>query len=506
MIKYLQLPTCKLAEFISSSDTSFTVSGFMYNDGVTPVATTDIGDICFATLEPKTAREELISFTIDSVTAAGVATITATRGLLQKSPYTTGGATFDHQNGSDLVISNNPGLFNQLTAKDNPEVITEQWTFPEPTANNSPATKAYADSLSILGGAEATNTTRGNVMLSESPALTIGTATVSIATPAVVSFVAHGLVEGDSIKLTTTGALPTGLTAGNTYFVMATGLTVNEFQVSATLGGAAIDTSGTQSGTHTLTRWTPVALKGTAKTVQFINAITGMISMYASATPPAGFLLCNGQAVSRTTYADLFSVISTTYGVGDGATTFNVPDLASRFPLGYSATAPTKVFTFASRSSNVITVTGGDNHAQSELQTGQAVVYTSSGSVITGLTSGSTYYLIRTAYNTFSLATSVDLANHGSAITLSSDGSGTQLFTVTYSARPIAQKGGTETDTTVPSHHHNLPVNGYLATGAGESGWSSASSRAFYNYTFPIGSNTPNNMPLFTVVNYIIKT
>jgi hypothetical protein len=272
MIKYIQLPTCKLAEFASSASTSFTVSGFLYNDGVTPVATTDIGDICYATLEPKTAREELISFTIDSVTAAGVATITATRGLLQASPYTTGGATFDHQNGSDLVISNNPGLFNQLTAKDNPEVITEQWTFPEPTANNSPATKAYADGLVITGGAEATNTTRGNVLLSESPALTIGTCTISIATPAVISFVAHGLVEGDSIKLTTTGALPTGLTAGNTYFVMATGLTANTFQVSATLGGVAINTSGTQSGSHTLTRWTPIAI---AETPSLAAAIGG---------------------------------------------------------------------------------------------------------------------------------------------------------------------------------------------------------------------------------------
>lgn len=272
MIKYLQLPTCKLAEFADASATSFTVSGFIYNDGATPVATTDIGDICYATLEPKTAREELISFTIDSVTAEGVATITAVRGLLQKSPYGVGGAAFDHQNGSDLVISNNPGLFNQLTAKDNPEVITEQWSFPEPTTNTSPVTKAYADGLVIMGGAEATDNTRGNVMLSESPAVAIGTCTISVATPAVISFVAHGLVAGDSIKLTTTGALPTGLTAATTYFVIATGLTANTFQVSETLSGSAINTTGTQSGIHTLTRWTPVALKSTSN---LVGALSG---------------------------------------------------------------------------------------------------------------------------------------------------------------------------------------------------------------------------------------
>lgn len=48
---------------------------------------------------------------------------------------------------------------------------------------------------------------------------------------------------------------------------------------------------------------------------------------------PTGWLLCNGQAVSRTTYANLYAALSTTYGVGDGVTTFNVPDLRGRLPL-----------------------------------------------------------------------------------------------------------------------------------------------------------------------------
>lgn len=260
MIKYLQLPTCKLAEFASNVQTTFTVSGFLLNDKVTPVAPADIGDICYATLEPKTVREELISFTITSVTAAGVATIVATRGLSQKSPYGAGGASFDHQNGSAFVISNNPGLFNQLTAKDNAEVITAQWSFPAPTLINSPVTKAYADALVINGGADATNLTRGVSLLSASPAIAIGTATITIATPAVISFVGHGLIAGDTVKFTTTIALPTGLVAGTSYYVIAAGLTANTFQVAATIGGAAINTSGTQSGVHTLTKWTPIAV------------------------------------------------------------------------------------------------------------------------------------------------------------------------------------------------------------------------------------------------------
>ena len=52
---------------------------------------------------------------------------------------------------------------------------------------------------------------------------------------------------------------------------------------------------------------------------------TGGIIIWHSTTPPTGWLLCNAAAVSRTTYVTLFAVIGTTYGVGDGSTTFNLP-------------------------------------------------------------------------------------------------------------------------------------------------------------------------------------
>lgn len=56
----------------------------------------------------------------------------------------------------------------------------------------------------------------------------------------------------------------------------------------------------------------------------------GVILPYSGATTPAGYLLCYGQAVSRTTYSDLFAAIGTAHGTGDGSTTFNVPDLRGR--------------------------------------------------------------------------------------------------------------------------------------------------------------------------------
>lgn len=61
---------------------------------------------------------------------------------------------------------------------------------------------------------------------------------------------------------------------------------------------------------------------------------TGVIEAYGGTTAPAGYLLCDGSAVSRTTYANLFAIIGTAYGAGDLSTTFNVPDLRGRVPLG----------------------------------------------------------------------------------------------------------------------------------------------------------------------------
>lgn len=58
----------------------------------------------------------------------------------------------------------------------------------------------------------------------------------------------------------------------------------------------------------------------------------------ASATVPTGYLLCNGQLVSRTTYAALFAAIGVVYGAGDGTTTFGIPNFQDRFPIGASET------------------------------------------------------------------------------------------------------------------------------------------------------------------------
>jgi microcystin-dependent protein len=71
---------------------------------------------------------------------------------------------------------------------------------------------------------------------------------------------------------------------------------------------------------------------------------------FAGSSAPSGWLLCYGQAVSRTTYADLWAALDTTYGAGDGSTTFNLPDLRGRAAVGkdnMGGGAPAGRITFA---------------------------------------------------------------------------------------------------------------------------------------------------------------
>jgi len=79
------------------------------------------------------------------------------------------------------------------------------------------------------------------------------TATVTIATPGVVTLTGHGLSADDVVFFTTTGALPTGLAVNTSYFVVEI-VSPDSFKVSLTKGGTAIDTTGTQSGVHTAWR------------------------------------------------------------------------------------------------------------------------------------------------------------------------------------------------------------------------------------------------------------
>jgi len=96
--------------------------------------------------------------------------------------------------------------------------------------------------------------------------------TISIAAPGVVTWTGHGLSVNDTIRFTTTGALPTGLAINTTYYVK-TVLSANTFTVSTSLGGAAVTTSGTQSGTQTALVWYGVPVVAVANTAVTLASV-----------------------------------------------------------------------------------------------------------------------------------------------------------------------------------------------------------------------------------------
>ena len=132
---------------------------------------------------------------------------------------------------------------------------------------------------------------------------------------------------GTAIENVTVGEIGSGdsVTLPDDYGV-AIYAAANVFTSRTLTAGAGISiTNGTGvSGNPTITSTSPP---------------TGSIVGYGAAAAPTGWLLCDGSVVSRTTYAALYAVIGTTWGVGDGSTTFNVPDSKGRFPIGYGTGA-----------------------------------------------------------------------------------------------------------------------------------------------------------------------
>lgn len=151
--------------------------------------------------------------------------------------------------------------------------------------------------------------------------------TITIASPGVVTLANHGLVAGDMVVFSTTSSLPTGITAGTQYFVTSVGLTANTFHISTSSGGADVNTSGSQSGVQTLVGSLPTGV--TANTIYYV--ISGGLTTNAfefSATK-------GGSAVNTSgTQSGVQTLLRSPFGLGDGSTTFNVPDLRQRTPTG----------------------------------------------------------------------------------------------------------------------------------------------------------------------------
>lgn len=288
LFKIPQSPQTYLYSSIGSSDTSIRLTPFPQDlDGNNLTMSGAFGTFGTATIDPKVAGyEEIIGFTGIVDNGDGTCTLTGvTRDLQSTYPYTGTGTGKQHGSNATVVFGINPQTLNQFPSKNNDETINGQWAFPTPTSPQSAVNKAYADALAFNGAGPATTTSFGLVKISTTSGTTLGTCSITIASPAVITLNSHGLIAGDMVRFSTTGALPTGIVAGTTYFVVAT-VTTNTFSIAATAGGTAIVTTGSQSGTQTLIRMTPIAISDTDTRIPTANMIAALagVSGVASAT------------------------------------------------------------------------------------------------------------------------------------------------------------------------------------------------------------------------------
>lgn len=232
----------------------------------------------------------------------------------------------------------------------------------------------------------------------------------------------------------------------------------------------------------------------------------GAVVPYAGAAAPSGFLLCDGSSLVRATYPDLFTAIGTTFGSVDGSH-FTLPDMRGRTPVGVGSN--TFTFTFASTDVNTttdqITVT-----ANSELITGRKVQLTTSGTLPTGLSLATDYFVIVVDSTHIKLASNLANAIAGTQIDITGAGSGTNTATHTGTARVLAEHGGEQshatTTTEMPAHSHTYS-GAASNTGTGTTPAVGNNPPTWTGNTANTGGSTSHNiMQPYLSLNYIIKT
>ena len=197
----------------------------------------------------------------------------------------------------------------------------------------------------------------------------------------------------------------------------------------------------------------------------------GAIIMFGAAAAPTDWVLCQGQAINRTTFADLFAVIGTTFGVGDGSTTFNVPDLKERVPVG----ADTGDYDLGD--------TGGEEtHV---LVIAEVAAHTHTG--------------VSHSHSPGSLATSSS-GSHGHDLNVRNapETSVTHGHT-NFNSRIASASGAVGTDITnttasIDTGNHTHPITGVVSPGGTGAGGSAGSNAAH------------ENRPPFLALHFIIKT
>jgi microcystin-dependent protein len=300
----------------ASTTEEITVSSVTTKDSHT-LTSDDVGDfICFH-INPGASNDELVCCT------GGITSTTfndCTRGYNFYDGSTSSSNAKSHSPGETVIISNDDIWLNtQFPGVVDDETITGSWTFASSTAA---ATKLY------FGGEGAYifyNPTTNNLGFASS---TGGTEFAFGQGGTIFTAIAPITLTGGELKLATSSTESALIfNASNQLIVNAGyGLTINsEGELIIATSTDNFDFTGTVSLPATTTQ--QFSAKGSLVPV-------GTILMYVATSTADGWLLCDGSAISRSDFSELYAIIGTKYGHGDGSTTFNLPDMRQRVPMG----------------------------------------------------------------------------------------------------------------------------------------------------------------------------
>jgi microcystin-dependent protein len=223
---------------------------------------------------------------------------------------------------------------NKITGLANGSASTDAAAFGQITAANAGALALTGGTMSgaiAMGGSKITGLANGSdpsdaVAYGQISGLVTGVSSVFSRTGAVTA------TSGDYTVGQVTGAAPLASPTFTGTVTLPDGTTATSSGITA---GAAIAMGANKiTGLANGSAATDAAAFGQIPTAATGLLPAGTILDYAGSAPPSGFLLCDGSAVSRSTYAGLFTAIGTTWGVGDGSTTFNLPDMQGRVGTG----------------------------------------------------------------------------------------------------------------------------------------------------------------------------
>lgn len=242
----------------------------------------------------------------------------------------------------------------------------------------------------------------GDTVIYVSPSSTF---TVTVVSPAVVTWTNHGLSNGTAVTFTTTGALPTGLSTGTVYYVRDK--TASTFRLALKVGGTAIATSGTQSGTHTAT----AQIHKVFESLQAAN--TGNYPLISSTWwvevgSTNRWRMFDEALSSQTANPDSISVTLDTTGRVDSVAIFNISAATARFTMSDQTGGQTFTVTLGTPGIFTSVAHGFVN--------GDDVTLTTTGALPTGLAQHTVYYVANKTDDTFELSLTVGGASINTSV------------------------------------------------------------------------------------------